>query len=310
MGHFASFWYGSQLSRYEWLCISSFIRAGHSFELFTYDHDIKVPEGCVLREAAEIYPQSKVFFYNDSPTPKVSAFANMFRYRLIHETGHCWVDTDVLCLSREIADGPFLFARQDSEHYNCAILRFPAGHEAMRLAAEYCWERRGVCGWGDLGPRLFTRVVEEYGLEREAVPIQALYPVHWRQSGALFSAHEAAWVRERIVGAQMLHLWNETFGSVGISKASSPPPGSFLAAAFEEAELQHGLVSGLARPRTLTRHYGINQTTVAKWRGSTSDVDIPTGPRSGDSSRPSPDRGPAANDESGLKHEIPDNSVA
>lgn len=104
MARFASFWRDPALSAYEHLCISSFIKAGHEYFLYTYDPNLEVPEECELRAATEFYSQDKVFFYQQTAAPKVSAFSNMFRYRMVHETGYCWVDTDILCLSRHIDD--------------------------------------------------------------------------------------------------------------------------------------------------------------------------------------------------------------
>jgi hypothetical protein len=249
--HFASFWYGKPLSPYEHLCISSFLKAGHSFDLFSYDLDMDVPEGARVRSASEIYPREKIFFYNETPTPKVSAFSNMFRYRLVYETGFCWVDTDVLYLkdSHGLLNSEILFARQDAQFYNVAVLRFPAGHEAMRFAAEYCWERRNVSRFGDLGPGLFTQVVEEYGLEEWARPAKAMYPIHYLESAALFDPQRRDWVLEKISKSDMLHLWNETFDRIGVDKAHPPASGSFLAVALEQAGMQ-GLF-GSARGKDL-----------------------------------------------------------
>ncbi|MCX5578959.1 hypothetical protein [Kaistia terrae] len=239
MVQFASFWYGQPLSAYEHLCISSFIKAGHSFDLFSYDLEINAPDGCKVRSASEIYPKDKIFFYNEMPTPKVSAFSNMFRYRLVYETGCCWVDTDVLCLNASLSllESEILFARQDAQFHNVAVLRFPAGHEAMRLAAEYCWERRNVSRFGDLGPGLFTQVVAEYGLEEWSRPSSTLYPVHYLESAALFDPQRLDWVLEQISQSDMLHLWNETFDRIGFDKIHRPPPGSYLATVLEEAGL-------------------------------------------------------------------------
>lgn len=229
MARFASFWFGGSLSGFERYCISSFIQWGHSFQLYSYDPELAVPEGCELVPAESILPRDKVFFYSESPDRKVSAFSNMFRYSMIYETGTCWVDTDVVCLGADFVESPYVFARQDEEYFNGAILRFPAGHEAMRLASEYCWEVRKISVWGDLGPRLMTKVIAEYGLENEAVDTHLLYPVHWRDAIQLFDPSEREHVATRVSGAMMLHLWNETFSTRGISKNQMPPPGSYLA---------------------------------------------------------------------------------
>jgi hypothetical protein len=234
---FASFWFGGDLPSYSKLCIQSFLDHGHSFHLYSYDSDLKVPDGCVLHRAAEIYSRDKVFFYRGDEYrgdgEKVSAFSNMFRYRMIHETGVCWVDTDVLCVSPAFPTSEFLFAREDVEFFNGAVLRFPAGHEAMRLAAEHCWEVRSVAKWGDLGPRLMTRLIAEYGLEGRATPTQLIYPLHWREAMLVFDPAEKARVFERTTGSLTLHLWNEILTLNGIDTMAPPPAGSYLAETIE-----------------------------------------------------------------------------
>jgi hypothetical protein len=239
MARFASFWYGDSLSGYETLCIRSFLDFGHEYCLFTYNEDLNVPPGCKKRDASAVFDRKKIFFYTgENVRGRVSAFSNMFRYKMIHDTGLCWVDTDVLCLSEGIQDNAYIFARQDEEFYNGAVLQFPKGHEAMKLAAEYCWEVRDTAGWGDLGPRLVTRIVSEYDLESEAWATRKIYPIHWRETAKLVRPQDAEEVAARVEGSFFLHLWNEMFARQGICKGEAPPEGSFLAQAMHKHSVE------------------------------------------------------------------------
>ncbi len=224
---FASFWFGGSLSPHSRLCIQSFLDHGYHFALYSYDPALEVPEGCILKDASEIYDRDRVFFYQGDGE-KVSAFSNMFRYRMIYETGTCWVDTDVLCTGDAFPTDQFVFARQDDEFINGAVLRFPAGHEAMQLAAEYCWEVRDRANWGDLGPRLLTRVIEEYDLEGAACPTEAIYPIHWREAMWVLDPTLKATVDARVSRAATVHLWNEIFTRNGVDKRALPADGCYL----------------------------------------------------------------------------------
>src|SRR5258706_13279784 len=51
-------WIGSDLSTMEHLSISSFLQNGHEYHLYIYDHVGNVPEGTVVKDAAEILPAS------------------------------------------------------------------------------------------------------------------------------------------------------------------------------------------------------------------------------------------------------------
>lgn len=225
---FASFWYGAGLSPYEVLAIRSFLDHGHSFRLYSYQ-SVDVPKGCVLFDASKILPADNVFFYVGGKEKKVSAFSNMFRYSLLAQEDIVWTDTDVVCLKDSGFDREFVFAMQDEEYYNGAVLKFPPGHNAMKLASQYCWERRDKAMWGDLGPRLLTKIIDEYDLHLAALPTKELYPVHWRDMAKLFDPALGESIIESMRNSLTLHLWNDMFSRVSISKTDRPRSGSAVA---------------------------------------------------------------------------------
>lgn len=240
MATFASFWFGDRLSGYEVLCIQSFLDHGHEFHLFTFGEGLRVPSGCIRRDAAEIVAGNRVFFYDDKlARGRVSAFSNMFRYQMIHDSGTCWVDLDVLCLDGRIETGDYVFAPQDEFFYNGAVLKFPPGHEAMRLAAEYCWEVRAEARWGDLGPHLLTSLVEDYDLTAHAWPKEIIYPVHWTEAEITLRPEHTEEVARRAADAKFLHLWNEMFTRAGVDKNRPPPAGCYLAEAVRRHDVAH-----------------------------------------------------------------------
>ena len=62
--------------------------------------------------------------------PSLAHFADMFRYRMMRQTGFCWVDTDILCLSKPtFGNDGFVFCRQadavGTSLVNNAVLRLP-----------------------------------------------------------------------------------------------------------------------------------------------------------------------------------------
>lgn len=88
---FNTFFHGNSLSLLEWLCMESFLNHGHSLNLHCYK-DFEVPAGVKKVDARQTLPFEKFFVFDNS----LSAFTNVFRYKLILETGGWWVDTDVL----------------------------------------------------------------------------------------------------------------------------------------------------------------------------------------------------------------------
>src|ERR1043165_6467761 len=146
------------------LCLRSFIDHGHTFELYTFEADLRVPVGVTVRDAAELLGQEQFFVYEDGlGKGSPSAFANLFRYKLLAERGGWWVDTDVLCLSGDIPAFAEFFAAEDDTVINVAILFFQPYHPLMIRCLEEATRMGRAVRWGDTGPFLFTRLIHEFG---------------------------------------------------------------------------------------------------------------------------------------------------
>jgi hypothetical protein len=97
---------GTELGDVELLTVSSFVKHGHKFHLWTYD-DIKtpLPNGVKVMDAREIMPKEKVFCYPEDSDIDMefakgsyAGFSDIFRYKLLYEKGGWWADMDVTCL--------------------------------------------------------------------------------------------------------------------------------------------------------------------------------------------------------------------
>ena len=105
---FQSLWIGNRLSSMELLSIESFLHFGYQYHLYCYQPIENVPQGVQVRDANEILPESEIFLHRGifgAGSPAL--FSDIWRYKLLHERGGWWVDTDVVCVR------PFEFA---SEH--------------------------------------------------------------------------------------------------------------------------------------------------------------------------------------------------
>ena len=107
--------------------------------------------------------------------PSIATFSDLFRYRMIRETGACWVDADLLCLrDPPFASEPLIFCRQadfvSTLLVNNAVLRLPGDEPA--LAELIATAEAGIDrdqSWGALGPFLLTPVLERHGLYGRAM---------------------------------------------------------------------------------------------------------------------------------------------
>ena len=228
MAVFRSFWHRGSLSPYEWMCLKSFVEHGHTFMLYSYEQ-IDVPYGVVLLDASAIFEETDVFLYTEGASAgSPSAFSNLFRYELLRRYGDWWCDTDVICLSDRMPEQDLVFAYQDSEYINGAVLKIVQGHSfAQQLQSEAKTLGKNA-RWGQAGPFLITRLVRLNKLEQFVVATELLYPVHW--SGALdfLLPDRAGEVSARVKGSIFVHLWNEIFRRATIIKEVAPPSDSFL----------------------------------------------------------------------------------
>jgi len=232
---FSSFWHGGALHPFAYACLASFPQAGATIRLYSYDLRLEVPPGVGLADARAIVPdESQVRRYFAAGKPSIATFADMFRYRMIRNTGSCWVDTDFVCLVKpEFAGEPYVFCRQadavSTLLVNNAVLRLPPSDPALAELVATAESAIDVDQkWGALGPFLLTPVLEKHGLYRKALDPHACYPVEPEQFWKPFLPEWRDWVEETVAGATMLHLWSEAIRWSGYDFVVCPPPGSYL----------------------------------------------------------------------------------
>ena len=225
---FQSLWVGP-ISPYEAMCMRSFIDHGHAFDLYTYSLDLEVPHGVRLKDASEILAEGEYFTYKSgSGKGSHSAFSNLFRYKLLYERGGWWVDTDVICLKPNI--GPFdkFFAHENPEIVNGAVLYFKQGDPFLLACLEETLNLRGRAKWGEIGPRLITRLLKQHGRLECAHPEVSCYPIHYKETIDLLRPCLADALLQRIQSSIFVHLWNEVLRRRNIKKTLLPPQGSLL----------------------------------------------------------------------------------
>jgi hypothetical protein len=265
-----SLWIGPSLGPVERACLRSVLALRHPFTLYCYDEPRGVPAGVELRDAAEVLPLDSVILHRDGGA---SLFSNRFRYELQRLGRGIWIDCDVYLLAPLAFPQPHLFGRQSEDLINSAVFRAPPDSPLLppllalfddpgippwlsrsaRLAARWRRWRTGrsdisLMPWGTTGPHALTWIARQTGLDREALPADILYPVHWRDAGWIVDP--AARLEDRITDHTVaIHLWNECIKRF---KDAPAPAGSFLARLQEEAGEAGGTVRADAAPPRLS----------------------------------------------------------
>jgi hypothetical protein len=238
---FGSFWHGP-LNPFVYACLASFPQAEVSLRLFSYDRHIELPPGVRHADARTICPDESLthrFIANGKPS--LATFADMFRYRMMRQTGYCWIDTDMLCLSRPtFTNDGFVFCRQadavGTSLINNAVLRLPPTHPALAeleatAGAAIDVDQR----WGAIGPFLLTPVLAKYDLTQHALDSHVCYPIEPEQFWKLFLPSYREWAEKTADGARFVHLWSEAIAWSGYDFWTCPPVGSYLHEAFGRA---------------------------------------------------------------------------
>jgi hypothetical protein len=230
------FWHGAPLSRMEQLSMVSFLRNGHGVDLYVYEEPAGVPAGVRVRDAAEILPRAAL--YRHRRTQSLAPFADWFRYRLLFERGGIWSDTDMVCLQPLVYASPVVFAWQDEQGLNSAILGLPSGDLLAQWMAECCehpnrflpydslgdrlrklrrrvqGNHRGDVRFTELGPRGLTRAARHLGYLDRALPSWHFYPVAFADYRILFESP----IRGRglaFANSRAVHFWNRTIEKEG-----------------------------------------------------------------------------------------------
>jgi hypothetical protein len=228
-----SFWFGSRLPPIQLLSLRSFIACNHEVHLFAFDPIENTPTGVSVLDASAILPRDSIFTYQrgfgrGSP----SAFSNLFRYKLLHDRGGWWVDTDVVCLKPFDFADEFVFAserRHDGQPIGAAscVIKSPAGAAYL----DYCLEAvRGrdtsSIVWGEIGPRLVDAAIQRFDLGRFVQPPDVFNPVDY---SAFEDIQAPGFDMLRLREAFGVHLWNQKWNEYRLDQNYEGAPDSLYA---------------------------------------------------------------------------------
>ena len=200
-----SLWIGEKLSYMENLCIKSFIEHGYTFHLYTYNN-FSVPNKTIVLDANNILNKTEIFEYKDGG---VSAFSNVFRYKLLYEKGGIWVDMDLICLKRFNTENDYIFSSELSKnkiHANVGFIKVPKKSKLMKL----CYVNSLIVKkfnpkWGDLGPKLFVKYIKKLQLNKYVMEPFYFCPIGYNDIDKICDLDNNL---DLIKDSYCVHLWN------------------------------------------------------------------------------------------------------
>ena len=219
MANFGSLWIGKPLSKVEQTALASFIYYGHSFTLFVYDMNMKVPKGVIKEDANKIISESEIFQVQNSYGP----FADMFRYTMIQKTGLIWTDTDSICLRSDWDFNEYIFGFEEDSRLANGILKMPQDSDLIKFLIKnsVSYDKSKII-WSEIGPQLVTRGANKFGVLKYAQPPEVFYPIHFWQWKKIWSQENTKEVLDKIKDSHTLQIWNQFLNREGIDKNKLP----------------------------------------------------------------------------------------
>jgi hypothetical protein len=235
---FATFWHGA-LKPLSYSCLASFPYVGAGLRVYSYD-EIALPSGVEAADARRICPDpSLISRYLANGKPSLAKFADMFRYKLIAETGCCWVDADIFCLRKPALSGaPIIFGRQPEAFgqslINNAVLKLPREHPVLAALVQSAESAVDIDqSWGAIGPFLLTELAERGGIGEAARAFHHFYPIDPDHFWKPFVPAACDEVAAATLNSTFLHLWSELFARSGYDQSLAPPDGAFFRGLIE-----------------------------------------------------------------------------
>lgn len=259
----STLWIGPDLTAYEQLSLSSFVRAGHPVNLYVYSNIGGVPSGVEVKAAKHILPETIASEFIKKL--HLAMFADLFRYELMASTGETWVDADLVKLCAPLPNAKYLFAYESKDVIANGLVRAPHDSRILEFllggARQMLSPHLQDVPWGTYGPKLLTSAVTRLGLESFALSARQIYPIHFAQVSKLFSTRpqNREWCESATQDSMTLHLWNK-FLLESRQKHLSPNPESYLGG------LMLGMNIPLRPPYVSAQHMRIGLSRFSRLR--------------------------------------------
>ncbi len=246
------FWYGSDLTWIEALCIKSFLDHGHRFILYLPHEVSGVPAGTEVRPASEIlWPPP--FNLEEHERLRVAVFSDLFRLKLCQKTNFIWVDLDAFCVKAFNFVSPWVFGHSQTGEIPNGVLRLPNHSDTLASMLEFVtspnptqpWrgarlkrinqsriangETWGIeaLPWGCSGPKALSHFLRLTGEDEHAQDPNAFYPLAHDEMWKLHSPKVSNSEIERD-GVYSVHIYGHQKKTLAQQHSGLPLPGSYL----------------------------------------------------------------------------------
>jgi hypothetical protein len=209
----------------------SFIRNGHTYNLYTY-HDLEnVPAGVNIKDANEIVPESEIFRSLDSQGKPggLGAFSDYFRYNLVYKVEGFWADMDCICIKPWDWEEEYVFSSENThrgeQESNAGAIKVPVGSKIIEDCLKHFdkYEDKTQIPWGKVGPVLLRNHIKEYGLQSYVKSWKTFCPINWWEIHTCFTDNNLFQLTDEVY---CIHINNEIIRRMNIDKNAEFSPNS------------------------------------------------------------------------------------
>lgn len=242
------FWHGQPLSLYETYCIKSFVKHNWIVNLWTFDSNINAPYNVNICDANIFYQINDIqTFTQRGKQGCIAAFSDAFRYKVLQKYQGWWFDTDCICLKDQsefntLKENKNIVAGYENGRgdINGAVLTFvnsTLSDIALNMMETKLAEKNRSIGWGEIGPKLITKLVLENKLVSDILSTEYFYPLHCKHAIDVINKDKTESIESITANSYVYHCWNEMLTRGGVNKNEMPVEGSFLYKKFKELDL-------------------------------------------------------------------------
>lgn len=243
-------WIGPRLSFLEQLCIRSFQRHGHHVTLYVYDDVAGVPAGVAIRDAGAILSGDVIRRHTRTGSPAIHS--DLFRYRLLAQSGAIWADTDAFCVKPFDFASPYVFGRLE-DRLGIGVLGLPQDSAGLAALIEFAEDpaprvmfdkglRRMALHpkakpwpveaqpWAATGPMAVTYFLTRSGEIDHALPEAAFYPLDFDARNWLINPRKRDKVEAALTGdVYSIHFYGRRMRPrLAEAEGGAPKRGSYL----------------------------------------------------------------------------------
>ncbi len=232
------FWDKKKITLFEYCYLKSFLKNNFKVNVYSFEK-IKLPKNVNLKDASRILKKIEMKkFIHQGVKSCPAAFADKFRIELMKKTKGWWFDMDILCLKKasefkKLEKNEIIIGLETDKYINNAVLKISDINFLKKISNEI--NKKGyIIKWGDIGPKLITRLLKEQKKFNKVFPKNVFYPINFKNFNYLILPKYYKIAKKLCKKSFTVHNYNQIFYRFGIPKNILPPKGSYLYEKFLE----------------------------------------------------------------------------